>query len=488
MYTLMQISDLHRSEADPISNDELVSCLLADHERFQRETPTIAKPDAIVITGDLVQGLSLGSSKYPAELETQYNEAIELISKLSDAFVGGDRAKIVLVPGNHDIDWNAARNAMEPVDEDAQDLPERLLLPGSNYRWCWNPPKLFRITDQRQYESRFKYFCKLHYDFYKDARVAFPLDPTRYWNLFSLAEGDIVICAFNSCATNDCFNLCGKIPVEAISQSHLKLLQSSDHLLRISVWHHNVQGPPRKSNYMDVNTIRLMIDKGYRLGLHGHQHKSDVLPCSLHTSEKQMMSIVGVGSLCAGPKDLPQGFNRQYNIIEINDGYRECRVHIREMTVPGIFAPARLTALGGRSYDDLKWTPVSSSPIVNTGLDGGRRNAIMNEIEMLMSSGDYDGAIAKIDEGMDVLDCSQYGRKVLSEALYKGQKWERLAIHVSKPQNADELNKLVQATIALKDWPMGDAVVRAAEASGQFPPMVLQDLRDRLSAERKISP
>ena len=62
MFTLLHISDLHRAVAEPFSNDEIMSSLLADMEqRYPTESPPIAKPDAIVVSGDLVQGLPLGN-------------------------------------------------------------------------------------------------------------------------------------------------------------------------------------------------------------------------------------------------------------------------------------------------------------------------------------------------------------------------------------------------------------------------------------------
>ena len=53
-FTLLHISDLHRAASDPIGNDELLSTLIADRERAEREEPAIAAPDAIIVTGDLV--------------------------------------------------------------------------------------------------------------------------------------------------------------------------------------------------------------------------------------------------------------------------------------------------------------------------------------------------------------------------------------------------------------------------------------------------
>ena len=138
MYTLMHISDLHRSKANPISNDELQSSLMADCQRFSTEEPPVPLPNAIVVSGDLVAGLALGSANYPADLKEQYSEALELLARFADTFVGGDHSKIIIIPGNHDVDWNMSKSAMiatGKLDKSVQDL---LAYPN-------NKPKFYQI-------------------------------------------------------------------------------------------------------------------------------------------------------------------------------------------------------------------------------------------------------------------------------------------------------------------------------------------------------
>src|SRR4051794_156320 len=72
MFTLLHIPDLHRSANEPFRNEEIMSSLVADVERYPSERPSISKPDAIIVSGDLVQGLPLRSPAYPAGLVAQY--------------------------------------------------------------------------------------------------------------------------------------------------------------------------------------------------------------------------------------------------------------------------------------------------------------------------------------------------------------------------------------------------------------------------------
>lgn len=484
MFALMQISDLHRSEANLISNDELLSSLTASCGRFVEETPPIQPADAIVVCGDLARGLPISSTEYPKALDKQYADAFDLLTRLADTFVGGDRSKVIIVPGNHDVDWNKARDSMRVVARTDESIQDLLTTQGSPYRWSWRDQQLLKIENYETYEERFSYFYDFCSQFYQGADLAFKVDPKRPWNLFELDDGKILVAAFNSCISADCYNLYGEITAQAIAQSHLATVGNYE--LKVAVWHHDTRGVPRRSDYLDPDTIQLMIDKGYRLGLHGHRHKSDVLPFYLHaTPEMHIMAVVGAGSLSAALTNLPHGFNRQYNIIEISDDYTRARVYIREMVVPGVFSPGRMTELGGRSYGDLQWTPAPANTVVNTGRGGGSDITLVERIEGLISKGQHEDAITQIDTAQERL--GHYGRQLLSKALSEAKKWDRLEEHLSCPRNSDELTKLVLASIALKHWTKTEQAISAADKSGRFPALLLKDLRNRLSAEKEIS-
>ncbi len=486
MYTIMHLSDLHRSEAAYISNDELFSCLVADYQRFQEESPSISIPNAIVVTGDLIQGLPLGSSDYPAKLASQYDVALELMIGFAENFLDGDRSRLIIVPGNHDVDWNMAFQSMRTVKHDGRQIPNLLSIPYSSYRWSWETLELLQITNQAMYKERFKYFCEFYKQFYNGVSLAFPVDPTRPWNLFELDDGRIALCTFNSSVNNDCFNTIGEIPANAIAQSHMDLLAiRRRYSLMMAIWHHDVQGPPRCSDYLDADSIKLMIDKGYRIGMHGHRHRTDASPYSIHASERQNMAVVGAGSLCAGPNELPTGVNRQYNIIEISDSYTNGRLHVREMFTSGIFTRGRLTAFGGASHVELEWSITPPDQMVNSGRSGGHVLSQVERIETLIKAKDCPEAVLLIDRDTDIP--SDYRRKLMSMALFEGQMWEKLSEHLNKPLNSQELTYSLRARAELKDWPGGEAILREAKATGLIPIITISNLEDWLRAEKGIS-
>jgi hypothetical protein len=485
MYTLMHISDLHHPKQRFLSNNELLSCLLSDRDRFVTETPRVSSPDAILVTGDLVQGLPLDSSDYPGALERQYVEASSLLEALAASFLGGDRAKLIIAPGNHDVDWNAARDSMIAVSSQGQNIPDLLSMPDSPYRWSWKDRQLMMIKEQGKYSDRFKYFCDVYARFYCDVELAFPVDGRRHWNLFELANGSIVVCVYNSCANNDCYCDCGEISRDAISESDLFVRSlRRDYKLKIAMWHHNLQGPPYRSDYLDPNLVGLIIDKGYRLGLHGHQHVSDVSPLTLHTSEAQQMVLLSAGTLRADFRQLPTGSRWQYNIVELREDDGEARIHVREMKALGIFDQGRLPRYGGKSYLDVKWSPEPLHRLVNTSAGGGNMISVLETIEKLMQVGSFEEATAVIDNSLGIL--SHHGRSLLSECLYRAENWERLEAHLSEPRNDDELVKSVLASTSLKHWSRAENTINTAEKNPSFSKKLISDLRGRIAAEKGI--
>lgn len=253
----------------------------------------------------------------------------------------------------------------------------------------------------------------------------------------------------------------------------------------MAIWHHDVQGPPRRSDYLDNDSIKLMIDKGYRIALHGHRHRADASPYSVHTSEQYSMAVVGAGSLCAGPNELPTGVNRQYNIIEISDNYTGGRLHVREMFTPGIFTSGRLVAFGGASHVDLEWSITPPDSVVNVGRSGGHILSKVERIETLIKAKDCHTAVLLLGQDTDIP--SDYRRRLLGEALFEGQLWEKLAEHLSPPQNSQELTYNLRARVELKDWSGGETTLTAAKASGLIPEATISELERWFRAEKGIA-
>ena len=103
MFTILHISDLHRSPTDPIENSTLLGSLLSDLDRYKLEAKSIPAPDAAIVSGDIIKGVNLKFAGYADELTRQYDVAYNFLATLADRMFEGDRSKVVIVPGNHDV-------------------------------------------------------------------------------------------------------------------------------------------------------------------------------------------------------------------------------------------------------------------------------------------------------------------------------------------------------------------------------------------------
>ena len=117
MFTILHISDLHRSRDEPVDNDSLVAALMADRDQDMGETPIVPPPDAIVVSGDLIQGAPINHANWQDIMRDQYHVAEEFLDHLARRFLAGDRSKLIMIPGNHDVCWNTSFSSMRRVPD-----------------------------------------------------------------------------------------------------------------------------------------------------------------------------------------------------------------------------------------------------------------------------------------------------------------------------------------------------------------------------------
>jgi hypothetical protein len=439
--SILHVSDLHRSPGEPIDNDELISTLVADRDRYRTEEPAVPAPEAVVVSGDLIQGARLDAADPDAEIREQYEVAVDFLTRLADRFAGGDRSRVVVVPGNHDVAWAIARGAMEPIAATAvpADLGPAAFGPLSELRWNWKERGLYRIVNRSLYEQRFRYYTAAVDSFYGDSVP--PCDPGAYYRLFELFDRRVGVAAFNSCDGNDCFAFHGHIPQAAVARAHMELHDSrAGYDLLMAVWHHSIEGAPYASDYMDVEVVHALIGKGFRLALHGHQHRAEANTRYVHLPDQVPMAVVSAGSLCAGRRQLPTGTGRQYNVIEFDDDFARGRVHVREMVVATVFAPAIRPQFGGRSYVDLD---LGRDPDEAVGARLVREGAVVADAERAIADGRYDDAAMLLAALRP--PSGSFPRALLTRVINDGRLWESASGMIGEPANADELAVLVRA-------------------------------------------
>ena len=154
--SILHISDLHKNEGDDFKN--LYQKMVDDCDRYVKLG--IEKPNIIVVSGDLIRGGK------PDEIIQQYVEAKNFLEDLTEFFLNKDKSRIVIVPGNHDVDWNVTKSLMIPLanesDEEKKDYKKTLDLflreRAPKVRWNWDDQRLYSFKDDRAYDTRFRFF------------------------------------------------------------------------------------------------------------------------------------------------------------------------------------------------------------------------------------------------------------------------------------------------------------------------------------------
>ena len=296
-----------------------------------------------------------------ADVERQYAEANEFLIQLAEEFVDSDRYRVVIVPGNHDVHWARARNAMEPLDACPDDINYTRFDSRAEARWDWEEQRAYRVVDHDLYTSRFEHFRRFQKDFYSGLnpnpvqRDGSDLVYFEYPNL------GLVVVGFASWHGNDCFCHVGEIDSESIALSR-QLLAASQAPTAVAVWHHSIVGGPRAHDYMDQRVVHRLIDFGFSVGLHGHRHYPGAVPFELRLPNLTSMAAVCAGSLAVGDRELPMGERRQFNIVDIDPEKESITVHVRAMSPEGVFTKSHRDDFGGETFIELCLPHSSARP------------------------------------------------------------------------------------------------------------------------------
>ncbi len=480
MYSILHISDLHRSADDPLDNDTLFASLVADRNRYLGESPRIPPPEAIVVSGDLIEGAPIGAPDWENVIKKQYEVAFSFLSQLCQRFLEGDKSRMILIPGNHDVCWNTSYRAMRAVahDEFPDDVHAVLVQPNSTYRWSWSTRRLYQIRDQVAYEQRMDRYWELVQSFYENEEYV-SIDRTRGYQLFELCQRHILVAGFDSISGNDCYNFAGSLARGAVGRCAIEL-DDVDHSygLKIAVWHHSIQGPPVKTDYMDASHVHQMIGHGFQLGLHGHQHVAGAFTQYVHLDATSSMPVVSAGSLCAGARQLPRGVNRQYNLIVVEDDFLTARVHVREMGDGGQFTRKSAGAfLSG--FLEITWQPQTNVAGIRSDAHANNLRRTVEDAESALRAGDTRRALTLL--GDSEVGALPHARKLKIAALMSEHDWDGLIRAINEPVTVEErvlliealiqTNQLKQAGLRLLEYHELDATTRT-------------DLQDRLETKR----
>ena len=474
MPTILHISDLHRTASPRLDNNELISAIASDATRWEREE--IPRPDLIVVSGDIIQGASLDSSDPDSEVAAQYAEASDFLTRLTDEFVDSDRSRVIIVPGNHDVHWGRARSSMSRLDSCPDKIEKRAFEATSKLRWDWSQQQAFEIVNQEQYISRFEHFRKFRCDFY--AGLSPSLLPSSNTDLL-FAEYPILglaVAGFASWHGNDCFCQVGEIDSRSLASAR-ELLTASSAPIAIAVWHHSIVGGPRVQDYMDQRVIHRLIDFGFTVGLHGHQHYPGAAPFELRLPNRTSMIVVGAGSFAVGDRELPMGERRQFNIVEIDPVSNSITIHVRAMSPAGVFSGSHRDDFGGNTFVNLSLPRSHSRPTAPTSTH------LLDEAMEALSVGEFNQALNILDH----LDSSheREKREITTRSLDALGRHNELIQHLSSPRNADELLRCIRLLLDARR--LDDAQTILETSSELIDSSTYRDLSETIAAARMAS-
>ncbi len=445
--SILHISDLHRDPTQGISNGPLVRSLINDRDRYVAGTPSIASPSLIVVSGDIVYGVPALHPTPDDALAAQYQEAEAFLTELVDSFLNGERQRLILVPGNHDVSFPSTIAALTPLASPSthalNDALADLFSTHSTHRWSWKDLKLFKLSDSDGYNRRIELFANFYSRFYEGAR-SYSLSPDEQYDIFSYPSNGIVVAAFSSCYNNDPLHKAGCIHPDAIASAARKIesLRFQGYI-SIAVWHHNTAGGPHSDDYMDADTLQILIDCGFSIGLHGHQHKPTFVDERFRFGTGRKITVISAGTLCGGSHSLPHGHNRSYNVIEIDTSSFSATVHQRQMVNETLSTPVWASGWYAESNASMIAFEVQKPLVPLTSL-----NSRLSQAESLIAQNDFYGARGIL---IDLAPTNGIARRMLAEC------------YTVVPYDADLINCLfppqsVSEAVLLADalWEMGD--------------------------------
>lgn len=338
LFTILHLSDLHRNADGVVENDQLYTSLILDSDNYGNEKfENIPKPSVIVISGDIIFGSQNHNDKIARkEIKAQYDEASKFLNMLVDEFLNGDKNRIIIIPGNHDVQWGVSKKSMEKInhllmtEEEKKKNTWDLGDPKKNVRWSWEELNFYRIHDESMYNSRMSLFSKFYSKFYNEKRT-YSLNPDEQFEIFDIPSFNLTIVGYNSCYRNDHLNLSGLINSKCLSTAYTKIREyQKKGRIMFATWHHHFSGIPSDNTYLDPRQLQSLNSYGFSLGFHGHQHRSDIVENYVQFDNSKKLIAISAGTLCSARSHLPTGFKRQYNLLKLNRIEKTCQLFSRE--------------------------------------------------------------------------------------------------------------------------------------------------------------
>ncbi|MBD2214628.1 tetratricopeptide repeat protein [Nostoc linckia FACHB-104] len=368
---VLHLSGLHFGTTD---NARTWYAQLAEDLRYELGCSRL---DTLIISGDIA------SKSTPDE----YAAAQLFLNRLSQEFYL-ESQKIVIVPGNHDVNWQLAEAAYSIINtEYSQEGIEEYLTDENG--------EFIEGLDKEQYKQRFINFSR----FYEVIKGEFyPLEYNQQYSLQHLPEQNLLILGLNSAWQIDHRRnkYRASINSEALSNA-LSLIRRNlayEDCLKIAVWHHSLNSI-FGDRITDSGVMERLATAGFRLVLHGgiHRNENNSYRYEYSTSGQQI-NIIGAGVFGASLQESGSHYPWQYNFLKIDSSKVTVETRRRE-DANGVWKP------------DLRWvqgTELNPLPryVIPLTLENADDPKIYVELgKANAESGRYEEAIASLDKAIE---------------------------------------------------------------------------------------
>lgn len=274
----------------------------------------INKLEYLVISGDIASFSN----------KEEYEVAVEMIDKLIKQFKL-DSNRVIIVPGNHDLNWELSKKAylFIPKDQLPNPLPEGTYIPAGDAGAL--------LRDDDLYQQRFANFGEHFYE--KVSSNQYPLDYRKQGILYLYPDDRILFLSLNSSWEVDHYDPHHKrasINIDALSNALSQLMDNKyDGWLKIAVWHHPVTGPEMMKN---VEFLQQLAVHGFQICMHGHIHEA--IEDYHKYDDKRGIHIVGAGTFGAPKREQITGIPLQYNLLILDPTNKRIIVETRKKEKP----------------------------------------------------------------------------------------------------------------------------------------------------------
>lgn len=291
---VLHLSDLHFTRAQDDQAMRLYSPLAQDLRQQGCE-----RLGAVIISGDI------GTESVPDE----YAAARQFLEMLMAGF-GLSREQLVLVPGNHDVNWDLSRDAytLQRRSRYKGELGEESFIAISD--------DVIDVRDEEAYKQRFRHFAA----FYREVKgTEYPLEYEQQFTIHDLPAQGLCILGLNSAWSID-HHFRARAAINDRAMAHLvqslATLPRTDRQ-RIAVWHHPLpSGDP--DSIQDTGFMQLLAIEGFRLALHGHIHRADNQVYLYDRSVAgRRLTLVAAGTFGAPVRQWSSGYPLQYNLLRL---------------------------------------------------------------------------------------------------------------------------------------------------------------------------